>query len=105
MPHGIAVSHGMDIANFISVKMGLIEEDLRQQMREVLKLNWDEVPLGHIDVEAFINALRKDKKNVGAEVRVILTRGLGKMFITTLDVDGEALGWIKEYFRDQVYKG
>lgn len=105
VPHGIAVSHGMDIANFISVKMGLIEEELRQQMREVLKLNWGEVPLGHIDVEAFINALRKDKKNVGAEVRVILTRGLGKMFITTLDVDGEALRWINEYFRSQVYKG
>lgn len=105
VPHGIAVTHGMDIANFISVKMGFIEEDLRQQMREVLKLNWDEVPLGHIDVEAFINALRKDKKNVGTDVRVILTRGLGKMFKTNLDVNGNASKWIKEYFRGEVYKG
>jgi len=104
VPHGIAVSHGMDIANFISVKMGLIEEELRQQMREVLKLNWGEVSLGEIDVEAFIGALRKDKKNMGAEVRVILTKGLGKMFITTLDVDGDARGWIEDYFQNQVYK-
>jgi 3-dehydroquinate synthase len=105
VPHGIAVSHGMDIANFISVKMGLIDETLRQRMREVLKLNWDEVPLGEIDLEAFIGALRKDKKNVGAEVRVILTKGLGRMFVTRLDVDGDARGWIVDYFQNQAYKG
>ena len=105
VPHGIAVSHGMDIANFISVKMGLIDEGLRQRMREVLKLNWDEVPLGGINVEAFIGALRKDKKNVGPEVRVILTKGLGRMFVTRLDVDGDARGWIEDYFQDQAYRG
>ncbi len=105
VPHGIAVSHGMDVANFISVKKGLIDETLRQRMRKVLKLNWDEVPLGEIDVEAFIGALRKDKKNVGAEVRVILTKGLGRMFVSKLDVDGEARLWIKEYFQDQAYRG
>ena len=105
VPHGIAVSHGMDIANFISVKMGLIDETLRQRMREVLKLNWDEVPLGEINVEAFIGALRMDKKNVGTEVRVILTKGLGRMFVTRLDVDGDARGWIEEYFQDQAYRG
>ena len=104
VPHGIAVSYGMDIANFISVKMGLISDDLRQKMREVLKLNWGEVPLDHIEIEAFINALRKDKKNVGAEVRVILTRGLGDMFITKLDVDGEARMWVEEYLNTQIYK-
>ncbi len=105
VPHGIAVSHGMDIASFISVKMGLIDETLRQSMREVLKLNWDEVSLGKIDVEVFIGALRKDKKNVGAEVRVILTKGLGRMFVTRLNVDGDARGWIEEYFQDEAYKG
>ena len=105
VPHGIAVSHGMDVANYLSVKMGLIDETLRQRMREVLKLNWDEVPLGETDVEAFIGALRKDKKNVGAEVRVILTKGFGRMFVTRLDVDGDARGWIEEYFQNQAYRG
>ena len=103
VPHGIAVSHGMDVANYLSVKMGLIDEPLRQRMREVLKLSWGEVPLGDIDVDAFIGALRKDKKNVGSEVRVILTRGLGKMFVTKLDLDGEARSWIEDYFRYEAY--
>jgi 3-dehydroquinate synthase len=105
IPHGIAVSYGMDIANFISMKMGFIEEDLYQQMRDVLAFNWNEVPLGEIDLDALISALRKDKKNVGAEVRVILTRGLGNMFITSLDVDGEGREWLKLYLSTRAYKG
>jgi len=100
VPHGIAVSHGMDIANYISLKMGLIDENLYRKMREVLKLNWNEVPLGEIDIDTFLNALRKDKKNIGSEIRVILTRGFGKMFITTLDIkNGQE--WIREFFAIQ----
>ncbi|MCA1985339.1 MAG: iron-containing alcohol dehydrogenase [Desulfovibrio sp.] len=102
IPHGIAVSHGMDIANYISMKLGLIDQGLYQKMRDVLQLNWNEVPLGDIDVDAIINALRKDKKNIGAQVRVILTKGLGNMFITSLDVDGEGGQWLREYFRTMV---
>jgi 3-dehydroquinate synthase len=105
IPHGIAVSYGMDIANYVSMKMGLIDENLYQQMRDVLKLNWNEVSLGEIDLEAMINALRKDKKNIGSQVRVILTRGLGDMFITSLDVEGNGREWLKEYLSTKVYKG
>ena len=105
IPHGIAVSYGMDIANYISMKMGLIDESLYQQMRDVLKLNWSEFHLGEIDLEAMISALRKDKKNIGSQVRVILTRGLGDMFITSLDVDGKGREWLKEYFLTKAYKG
>jgi 3-dehydroquinate synthase len=102
IPHGIAVSYGMDIANFISLKMGLIDESLYQKMREVLQFNWQEVALGKIDIESFLNALRKDKKNIGSEVRVILTRGLGQMFISSLNIDGQADNWIREYFTNQI---
>jgi 3-dehydroquinate synthase len=105
VPHGVAVSHGMDIANFLSVKLGLINEELRLRLRKVLQFSWNEVFLDEINVEAFIGALRKDKKNLGDEVRVILTRGLGDMFITRLDVDGEAGQWIREYFTKQSHKG
>lgn len=105
IPHGIAVSHGMDIANFISMKLGLIDENLRLKMREVLQFNWHEVDLGDIDPQNFISALRKDKKNIGSDVRVILTRGLGQMFITSLDIDRQAGNWIHEYFKEQAYTG
>ena len=105
VPHGIAVSHGMDIANYISARMGLIEMALREQLREVLVRYWDQVPLGELNVDAFIGALRKDKKNVGNEVKVILTRGLGDMFKATLEVDGEAREWIESYVQNEAWRG
>ena len=98
IPHGIAVSYGMDIANYLSEKFGYISRELRQAIRELLKKNWKEVELGQIDVGDFINALKKDKKNIGFEVKVILTRGPGKMFKTTLPINNKVTGLFEEYF-------
>jgi 3-dehydroquinate synthetase len=43
--------------------------------------------------------LHKDKKNIGNDVRVILTRGLGDMFITTIDLNETVRAVIAECFR------
>ena len=40
VPHGIAVSFGMDMANFISVKMGLLNSHVRTEIRELLQEIW-----------------------------------------------------------------
>ena len=37
IPHGIAVSFGMDMANFISVKMKLLDNNIRKEVRAFLK--------------------------------------------------------------------
>ena len=102
IPHGVAVSYGMDIANFISAKLGYISPELRQEMREMLALNWGGENLTALDLSSFLEALRKDKKNVGSEVRVILTRGLGQMFKTRLILDKQTTEWFEDYFRTQV---
>jgi 3-dehydroquinate synthase len=98
IPHGIAVSYGMDIANYLSENFGYIQGELRQTIRELLEMNWKGVALGRINVSDFIDALKKDKKNVGSEVKVILTRGFGQMFKTTLPIDNKVIGLFEEYF-------
>jgi len=40
VPHGIAVSFGMDMANFVSVKMDLLEPKIRMEIRELLQKIW-----------------------------------------------------------------
>jgi 3-dehydroquinate synthase len=102
VPHGIAVCHGMDIANYLSVKMGLVDTAFRDRVRGLLSMNWEAGELGSVPFEKFIGSLRKDKKNVGNEVRVILTRGFGKMFKTGIDVDGEAGALLKRYFEEEL---
>jgi len=98
IPHGIAVSFGMDMANYVSVKMGYIEDSLRDDIRQLLSWNWNGVSIDSVDVNVFLNALAKDKKNVGNEVRLILTKGLGKMFRDTFELKGDIETWIKEWF-------
>lgn len=98
IPHGIAVSYGMDIANYLSENLGYISGDLRQTIRKLLKKNWKGVGLGSIEVGEFINALKKDKKNIGSEINVILMRGLGRMFMTTLSIDNKVIGLFRKYF-------
>lgn len=94
IPHGIAVSFGMDIANAISAKLGLITEEERLRIRPILEKNWDELRLDEVTVDNLLEALSKDKKNVGNQINVILTRGLGDMFKSPLEVTDDTKQWL-----------
>ncbi len=87
VPHGIAVSFGMDLANHLSEALGFISRDECQEMGSVLKRNWVSTALPAIDLDRYIDILRKDKKNFDQQIRVILTRGLGNMFIASVDLN------------------
>lgn len=100
VPHGIAVSFGMDLANLISVKLGLIDLGLRNELRELFEPVFEGFSLKKMDMERFLKALKRDKKNEGAEIKVILTRGLGQMFKTTLTLDKDMMALIRAFILD-----
>ena len=80
IPHGISVSIGIDLANLISVDLGLISMKERNQMRELCAMVFTDIKIPLIDQEAYKKALKKDKKNVGDDLGLILTKGMGKTF-------------------------
>jgi len=98
VPHGIAVSFGMDMANFLSVKMELLEPIVREEIRELLEKIWQGFDIKHLVVEEFFGALAKDKKNVGDQLRLILCRGYGKVFKTGVENIDQFKVWLNEYF-------
>ena len=102
VPHGIAVSYGMDMANFVSVKLGYISEQTRLEIRELLQEIWKGFPITDIEVETFKTALSKDKKNVGKELRLILNKGYGKIFNDAMQMDDRFTNWMKEYFANEL---
>ena len=102
VPHGIAVSYGMDMANFISVKMGFIPQQIRNEIREVTEYIWKGFKIDDIDLETFKIALSKDKKNVGSKLGLILNKGYGKIFKNIMEADDNFTAWLKEYFANEL---
>ena len=82
LPHGIAVTAGIAMSNFVSLKMGFLEKKLYLDMLQILKKNTSlyKDDLKNMNFDSFFAALQKDKKNIGNKVGFILTSGPGQTF-------------------------
>ncbi len=76
VPHGIAVTMGMDVACHISHARSLISENDYQRMSVALKSNYEPFRNVEIPLEAMFNALAKDKKNTSTELGLIFPVGI-----------------------------
>jgi len=66
IPHGIAVTIGMDMANAAAVHFGAGTDAHRQRMRPVLAANFRGFEQTPIPTDTFIAAISRDKKNIGS---------------------------------------
>ncbi len=97
IPHGIAVSFGMDIANFVSMKMDLVNPGIRNEIRDLLEKIWEGYSIKNINSHKLCAALSKDKKNVGKQLRLILCKGYGNVIKMPVDNDERLQKWLEEY--------
>ena len=72
VPHGIAVTLGMDMANFVACRMGRLAEARFALMHQVLSRNARGYTTCPVPKDAFHRALGKDKKNRGDRLMLIL---------------------------------
>ena len=75
IPHGIAVSMGMDMANFVAYKRGLLSQKNLERMHVVLQKNYSGFSKFDIPIDKLMAALKKDKKNIVNLLRLILPVG------------------------------
>lgn len=87
IPHGIAITIGMDAANMLALSEGLIDRDRYDLMHRCMVGNY----LGHantvIPVDITLKAMTHDKKNTGTTINVIVPDGSGivkRGFVNTL---------------------
>ncbi len=98
VPHGIAVSLGMDMANHIAAGLGLCDPSLPESARPVLRANYKGFETTPVPFDAFMAALSKDKKNVGAgSVTVILPHGDGRIERRTVTTDDKFLALTRNF--------
>lgn len=77
IPHGIAVTIGMDMANRIAAWRNLISESHYNRMHGVLSKNYEGYKSTYIPLDKLIDALKKDKKNTAAKLVLIMPVGEG----------------------------
>lgn len=87
IPHGIAVSMGMDIANYISVKIDFGKKDDFDRMHPILMKNSSEFWDKPINKSKFSKALLADKKNTIDSYVFILTDKTGVPSIKNVSMD------------------
>jgi len=66
VPHGIAVTIGMDMANWIASRLGVGSDDHYRRMHWALSRNFRGFERHVVPLKPFLSALSKDKKNVGS---------------------------------------
>lgn len=103
VPHGIAVSYGIDMANYVAMKMGMLDGGVRDRIRKVTEKFWSAEDLKDVTVEKLIAALKKDKKNKGDKLGIILCSDYGKLSKHMLNADETFKGYLEEYFRKETY--
>lgn len=96
--HGQAVTIGMDMSNYISLKLGLLDQKMFVEMHKKLSINFPSYDLSSCDMGSFFNALSKDKKNIGNNLGCILSEGPGSLVRHQLPFDENLKLMIKSYF-------
>lgn len=96
--HGVAVTIGMDIANFVAAELGVSESRHFERMHDVLEKNSSIAAKVTIDVDKLIEALSKDKKNSAKQFRLVLPDRRGRIMVDLYDNDARLRRAITNYF-------
>lgn len=75
IPHGIAITIGMDIANRLSLNLQSIDQDKFDGMHQVLVDNYKDYQGIGISKQKIFEAITTDKKNTSSHINVILPVG------------------------------
>lgn len=97
--HGQAVTLGMDVANFLSVRYGYLSQGTYRAMRRLLEKNLPLLTIREEQLEDLLAVLSKDKKNTDSDLTCILTGGPGAMKKVRISMDGTFKTSLAEYFR------
>ena len=98
IPHGMAVAHGINMSNFFSLQYKFINKKMFKEIEHQMSKIVDLSELKNINVMRFLEIIKKDKKNKKNQIRLILTKGFGKMFIKNFNKELKFVSLLKKYF-------
>lgn len=99
VPHGIAVTIGMDMANYVAWQLGVCSRELFERMHPPLAANYGEFRKLSASVDDVLAALVQDKKNVDNRLTLILPGADGRPQVGSYSNDAAFRSLCAEYLR------
>ena len=103
IPHGIAVSMGIDIANYFSVQIRSMSKKTREEIKKTISKIWKLDNFETINIEKMIKAIKNDKKYKDNYINLILCKNFGIVYKKKILLDNNFKKIIKRYFDDKEY--
>jgi 3-dehydroquinate synthase len=101
VPHGIAVTLGMDLANYVAVRLGRTGPDHYVRMHGTLAANYAGFDRTVVPLAPFFSALGKDKKNTTSALRLILPDASARVGIVSCVNDEAFRSHCARYFEEE----
>ena len=103
IPHGTAVAIGMIMADYLSVRRGLLNEEICKRSEAVLlQVIHIDVRLKEYSIDQFIAAIKKDKKQTNENLTAVLMTDTAKDLKIVHDVQEREIVEALNYFQ-QLY--
>jgi len=97
VPHGLAVAWGLDLVNFLSWKLGILEERYFQEIHEFVRKHLSFRLSAKIDSKILIEGAKRDKKASDGQVSLALLERPGALKIVKTPFDQKLDRLIAEY--------
>ena len=99
VPHGIAVAWGMDVANFVAWRRGLLARAVYDDVHAFIAEFFAFRAAGTYDAAALLAAMTRDKKASSGNVALILAHALGDVRVVPTPLDAEFESDVADYVR------
>lgn len=97
IPHGIAVTIGLDMANYMALLKKNITQEHFLKLHKALRKNLNEKDFVSFDFDDFISALRKDKKNDAENYRLVIPVEDGEVELLPFAMNEETDNLFRQY--------
>lgn len=101
IPHGIAVTMGMDMANYVSCKRANLPARDFQRMHSLLFKNYAPFAKTAVPLDLFMKNIAKDKKNVGAKLKLILLDNSSRAQAILVEPDSAFQALCDQYLKNE----
>jgi 3-dehydroquinate synthase len=98
IPHGQAVTLGMDVANYVSFRLGLMPKAVFDDLHELLAVNFPARQWRPDDLGVYCGYLGRDKKNLGTSIGCILANRPGALMTRQVAMDAAFRAMLSDYF-------